>query len=804
MNPIRTVARPLAALAAYAAAALVVLPAHAQLAFETVDTRECSPQHGPTRIRLFDVDGDGRRDALVTGRDREKRLDWFPGLAGGGFGDRQTFLVDGQTDDALGADVDGDGREDLVLLVRGYTGRVGVLRRQADGTLGAAEYASFDRDPRAFCAGDFDGDGRPDLAVTFYGSESIAILRNDGAGRFAAVQRVRLDAWAGGIPGPQEIVTGDMDADGRSDLVVSMLGTRRINLLRARPDGTFGNPEAWAAPVLGPTDSPGVTTIALGDVDGDGDLDVVAPLFSTGTSQPLLVFRNDGRGGLGQRVVRAGFGTGYHWGVMLADLDGDGRLDAVTTSAIPGGVYAWRNTTAPGGAPTWANPVNIDSSGFFRDTAVVDLDGDCAPDLAAVDIAGSSFWLFRNLRTCGSFAQGGAGGAGEGGATGAPPARVRTRDTRDRAAADTPAIPAGTVPPGDACAIALLLAGYGPGPSSVAWQSLDGSPACGPGGPGGRCDEPHLTPGCFTTPCCEAVCALSPTCCETAWDQACVDIADGECNGLVCPSYGSCTEVHRDPGCEDPACCERISRLDGYCDGATWDAPCVARAVALCGVPPCAIVPPAGAADEGEICYRRLNDGPTRDGASMPIACGQVVLGTCTTGAPRDTDWYALGGAGPRRIQFSVNSEFPSEIHLVRGAFDGPLETVATVFGGGCAQATIDRCIDGGPWYAVVTLGMPAGATRSGQPCTEIDPDFPPGPDDPPIVPGFDGIRYAATLACLACGPTGDLNGDGVVNGADLGILLGSFGATSGPGDLNGDGVVNGADLGILLAGWSG
>jgi hypothetical protein len=346
MNPIRTVARPLAALAAYAAAALVVLPAHAQLAFETVDTRECSPQHGPTRIRLFDVDGDGRRDALVTGRDREKRLDWFPGLAGGGFGDRQTFLVDGQTDDALGADVDGDGREDLVLLVRGYTGRVGVLRRQADGTLGAAEYASFDRDPRAFCAGDFDGDGRPDLAVTFYGSESIAILRNDGAGRFAAVQRVRLDVWAGGIPGPQEIVTGDMDADGRSDLVVSMLGTRRINLLRARPDGTFGNPEAWAAPVLGPTDSPGVTTIALGDVDGDGDLDVVAPLLSTGTSQPLLVFRNDGRGGLGQRVVRAGFGTGYHWGVMLADLDGDGRLDAVTTSAIPGGVYAWTSTAA--------------------------------------------------------------------------------------------------------------------------------------------------------------------------------------------------------------------------------------------------------------------------------------------------------------------------------------------------------------------------------------------------------------------------------------------------------------------------
>jgi hypothetical protein len=47
----------------------------------------------------------------------------------------------------------------------------------------------------------------------------------------------------------------------------------------------------------------------------------------------------------------------------------------------------------------------------------------------------------------------------------------------------------------------------------------------------------------------------------------------------------------------------------------------------------------------------------------------------------------------------------------------------------------------------------------------------------------------------------GDLNGDGVVNGADLGLLLGAWGST-GPGDLNGDGTVSGADLGLLLGAW--
>ena len=46
-----------------------------------------------------------------------------------------------------------------------------------------------------------------------------------------------------------------------------------------------------------------------------------------------------------------------------------------------------------------------------------------------------------------------------------------------------------------------------------------------------------------------------------------------------------------------------------------------------------------------------------------------------------------------------------------------------------------------------------------------------------------------------------DLNGDGIVNGGDLGILLGNWGGT-GTGDINGDGLVNGQDLGILLGSW--
>lgn len=71
-----------------------------------------------------------------------------------------------------------------------------------------------------------------------------------------------------------------------------------------------------------------------------------------------------------------------------------------------------------------------------------------------------------------------------------------------------------------------------------------------------------------------------------------------------------------------------------------------------------------------------------------------------------------------------------------------------------------------------------------------------------------DGRAYVVGLTPGACGAlVGDLNGDGIVNGADLTILLASWGICTDPldcpADLSGDGVVDGADLTILLGGWS-
>lgn len=72
-------------------------------------------------------------------------------------------------------------------------------------------------------------------------------------------------------------------------------------------------------------------------------------------------------------------------------------------------------------------------------------------------------------------------------------------------------------------------------------------------------------------------------------------------------------------------------------------------------------------------------------------------------------------------------------------------------------------------------------------------------------------VVLVALCAVMALAPSaraqscaGDLNGDGVVNGADLGLLLSAWGSTGAGivGDLNADGVVDGADLGALISAW--
>jgi hypothetical protein len=318
-------------------------------------------------LTVRDLDGDGDLD-VGTGpwngslqvflNDGEGALDELPGAgpAGGVF-----------TNDMAAGDVDGDGDVDVVLAsfqrpMQLYLNDGGASFRDASQT-GLGGISGYE----AIALGDFDGDGDLDLAIGGTPAESPRILLNDGSGGFAS----------GAIDLPpvgarfQRIRAADLDGDGDLDAIVATTG-RDVLLINAGGGVMVDRSDDLPA-------GPHVTAdVALGDVDVDGDLDAVLGHQLPSYAQVLL---NDGRA----RFTRAGDSSVTPRPVSilslaLGDADQDGDLDLAvgTWSDAPLELYLGdgrgRFVNDPGRTPRGG----LDAT---ENTAFADLDGDGDPEL---------------------------------------------------------------------------------------------------------------------------------------------------------------------------------------------------------------------------------------------------------------------------------------------------------------------------------------------------------------------------------------------------------------------------------------
>jgi hypothetical protein len=258
----------------------------------------------------------------------------------GSFEDPELLPTDADPFDVysvLAQDLDGDGNVDLFL---GATGQTPTRVLFGDGALGFSSSATalpvlFGTTQTAIAA-DLDGDAALDLvtvgaAPTMGAPPSVVVLRNDGHGRFTDVTAERLPGGAFNAAG---VAAGDVDGDGDVDLFFA--GTTEASRLYLNDGhGVFQR----AAPDALPNDSaPGAGVPALGDLDGDGSLDIYVPR----AGHDSLLF-NDGTGHFVDLTdTHLGPDAAGGTSAALADLDLDGHLDVVVVTQ-PGQIRLLHN-----------------------------------------------------------------------------------------------------------------------------------------------------------------------------------------------------------------------------------------------------------------------------------------------------------------------------------------------------------------------------------------------------------------------------------------------------------------------------
>ncbi len=346
-------------------------------------------------------------------------------------------------------DMDGDGKSDLVVLTN-----IDISVYRNTGTTGSITAGSFappvsmflpvpvpvyyyyngefSGSRGLFSIGDIDGDGKPDIVFTTT-NDSVYVMRNSSSGgavnfdatiSYIANATLLSDAVNG-------VAIGDLDGDGRNDIVCCN-ASGNISVLKNTAVAGVINGSSFAASVTAPigTGSYLPNMVAIGDIDGDGKPDVALTTLNTSIS----VLRNTSTTGSISMASSVDFATlapdgpdvtmgslfmvpGQSAGLVIADLDGDGKLDLAVSNNWSNTISVFRNTASAGviNAGSLAGAVVFPSAFQAGSMIAGDFDGDGKVDLA---VSGSFpkatlgyffdelIYVYRNISTPGTISTG--------------------------------------------------------------------------------------------------------------------------------------------------------------------------------------------------------------------------------------------------------------------------------------------------------------------------------------------------------------------------------------------------------------
>lgn len=332
---------------------------------------------------LTDMEHDGHLDIVVFDG---SSLAIYTGIGDGTF-QPPTYIFPQVSNSLPIADLDGDGRLDLI-----GGSSFGVNNNLPVNTLSVA-LALPDGDfaptinylvpEGAFALGDVDGDGRLDLAIDDDINGGLFIFRGISGGRFQDTTIYPTQSGAA----TNSVMLGDLDGDGQPDLTCVVGNNSAANgfviSFHGNANGTFGD-AAFALAGVFPNSS------ALGDLNGDGLLDVASTNGRTGVNTVSVLLGQAG-GGLGPK-------TDYPTGIRpafsaIGDLDLDGHLDLVTVNPSANTISVLLGLAGGGFAPK----IDYVTGTSPQVVVIADLDRDGRPDLAVANRNSGTLAVFLGL-----------------------------------------------------------------------------------------------------------------------------------------------------------------------------------------------------------------------------------------------------------------------------------------------------------------------------------------------------------------------------------------------------------------------
>ena len=350
------------------------------------DVATAAPEPLDVVIGLFNADG---ISDIATVHLIDSKISILLGLGGTNYA-APTSVSPAFGQSLAASDFNSDGKTDLAFIAGG-TG--GVVLGTGTGTFGAPIPFKASGS-EAFMAGKLHGDSNPDL-LTVGQQGVLSVLTGTGDGKFGVDKETSAGSW------PNAVVVGDVTGDGRPDAVVSDQYAPGIVVIPGDADWTSPGPPNSYAAVAAP-----VTSLGLADVDGDGDLDVVAGI-QAGPPNNLEVFYNNGSGAYSTHATYSAPGTPR--AVAARDCNGDNRPDLFVANGTSFGTFSVYLNDGFGG---FLSPTTYTVPGLGEIVAIAptNIVGTSALDLVVADHSGSrvfiysgngagSFSLFRTLNT---------------------------------------------------------------------------------------------------------------------------------------------------------------------------------------------------------------------------------------------------------------------------------------------------------------------------------------------------------------------------------------------------------------------